>query len=118
MKSSTRLKTYCFLLSVAMGLCLSGCSTPEEQAAYRRQQRIEKENERKKQIARFSKKCKEYGFKQETTEFSQCLQQAEQQDALERSVRLQKRRVEQNEKNPFESMMELENKTREQFNSK
>lgn len=117
MKVTMRLQIGSHLSLIALVLCFSGCSTPEEQAAYR-QQRIEKENERKKQLTRLSKKCRDYGFKNDTTEFSQCLQQAEQQETLERSVKLQKRRVQQGEKDPFESMLELENKTREQFNNK
>ena len=84
----------------------------------RREQQIEKENARKKFLSMLSKKCKEYGFKPGTTEFSQCLQQAEQQETLTRSVKLQKKQIEQNEKSLFESMMELENKTRQQLNQK
>jgi hypothetical protein len=97
---------------------LLACATPEEQAVKRREQQIEKENARKIFLLTLSKKCKDYGFKSGTTEFSQCLQQAEQQEILSRSVKLQKKQIEQNEKSLFESLMELENKTRQQLNQK
>ena len=97
---------------------LLACATPEEQAVKRKEQQIEKENARKIFLLTLSKKCKDYGFKAGTTEFYQCLQQAEQQEILSRSVKLQKKQIEQNEKSLFESMMELENKTRQQLNQK
>lgn len=93
-----------------------GCATAEEQAALKRQHLIEKENARTKFLANLAKKCKEYGFKIGTVEFSQCLQLAEQQATMSRSVNLQKKQLEQNEKSLFESLMELENKTRQQLN--
>jgi len=111
-------KAYLVPALLTATLLLLACATPEEQAALRREQQIEKEIARKKFLAGLSKKCKEYGFKAGTTEFSQCLQQAEQQELLSRSVKLQKKQLEQNEKSTFEAMMELENKTRQQLNQK
>jgi len=106
-------------------LLITACSTPQEKAAQRRQQRIEMENEkieiektRQRFLAKLSKKCRDYGFKAETNEFAQCLQQAEQQDLLARSVQLQQQQVQQNEKNPFKEMMDADKNTRELFKDK
>jgi biopolymer transport protein ExbB/TolQ len=111
-------QTFLIPLILMTSVLLLACATTEEQAVKRREQKIEKENARKNFLLSLSKKCKDYGFKAGTTEFSQCLQQAEQQEILSRSVKLQKKQIEQNEKSLFESMMELENKTRQQLNQK
>lgn len=112
MSSGFRLITIVLFFS----FLISGCATPEEQAALKRHNQIEKENARAKFLVNLAKKCKEYGFKVGTMEFSKCLQNAEQQATMSRSVNLQKKQLEQNEKSLFESMMDLENKTRQQLN--
>ena len=101
---------------------LLACSTPKEQAEQRRQERIEreivkikKEEARQRYIAKLSKKCRGYGFKAETTEFAQCLQKAEQQDLLSSSVHLQHQQVQQNERSPFQGMIDADKHTRELF---
>jgi len=109
-------QTYLISILLSSSVLLLACATPEEQAAKRREQQIHKDNARKNFLSTLSKKCKDYGFKAGTTEFSQCLQQAEQQEIMSRSVKLQKKQIEQNEKSLFESIMELENKTRQQLN--
>ena len=94
---------------------LTACSTPEERAAEIKQQKAEQKIARQKYIAKLSNKCKEYGFKPATPEFSQCLQTAEQQDTLERSVYLQQQQLNQNKPNPFQSMMDADKNTRALF---
>jgi outer membrane biogenesis lipoprotein LolB len=88
---------YEFLPLVALStvLFLSGCASPEQRAAYQRQQQWQAEQNQRSAFQSFVKKCEGYGFKSGTTAFAQCLQQAEQQSVIENAMQGQ-----QNQQSP------------------
>lgn len=77
------------LAVIIFALLVGACASPEQQAAYRRQQQMQAEQIRRNAFQMLVNKCEAYGFKSGTTAFAQCLQQAEQQAVIESAVRSQ-----------------------------
>jgi len=76
-------------ISVVVSACslLPACATPEQRAAYERQQqyqaeqaRIQAQQARQQYLSQLGSKCAQYGFKTGTDAYAQCVQNAEQQD--------------------------------------
>ena len=65
---------------------LYGCASPEQRAAYEREQQEQARQREQSRVAALKYKCLQYGFKSGTTQFAQCLQQAEQQEAMNNAI--------------------------------
>jgi hypothetical protein len=77
------------LVAISLTLFLSGCASPQQQAAYQYQQQSQAEQNQRNVFQSLVNKCEGYGFKSGTTAFAQCLQQAEQQLVIENAMRAQ-----------------------------
>lgn len=75
-------------LALALGLfALAGCgSTPEQRARYAQEQQdrayqaqMERQRNQERWADGLKEQCRSYGFREGTTEFSQCLMQTDQQ---------------------------------------
>jgi hypothetical protein len=88
-----KLSIFLFRIFIFLPLtALVGCASPEQQAAYQRQQQWQAEQNQRNAYQSLVNKCESYGFKRGTTPFAQCLQQAEQQAVIERAMRDQQNR--------------------------
>ena len=74
------------LLIELIFMALSGCASPEERSAYQRQQQWQAQQAEQTRVGALMGKCDGYGFSRGTPQFSQCLQQAEQQQVLENAI--------------------------------
>lgn len=77
------------LILILFSSVLSGCASPEQRAAYEREQQEQARQMEQSRVAALRNKCLQYGFKSGTTQFAQCLQQAEQQEAMNNAIRWQ-----------------------------
>jgi hypothetical protein len=68
---------------------LSACASPQQIAEQARQQQYQAQLAKMEYESRMNSKCANYGFKSGTTEFAQCLQQAEQQESMDNAVKFQ-----------------------------
>jgi hypothetical protein len=77
----------CLGLTLVAIIFMTGCgSTPEQRARYAQEQRdraylaqVERQKAQERWMDGLKDKCANYGFKQGTSEFSQCLMQTDQQ---------------------------------------
>jgi hypothetical protein len=81
---AVKFKSVLFITFIFMAL--SGCASPEQRAANQRQQQWQVQQAEQARVGALMRKCDSYGFRRGTTEFAQCLQNAEQQKALEDAI--------------------------------
>jgi hypothetical protein len=77
---------------------LVGCTTPEQRAEKDRQKQYRAQEAEQANTARLNVKCAGYGFQRGTTAFAQCMQQAEQQQAMDAALQMQKDELDRQEK--------------------
>ena len=77
---------------------LAGCTTPEQRAEQDRQEQYRAQQAQLANTARLNAKCAGYGFQRGTTAFAQCMQQAEQQQAMDSVLLMQKNELDRQEK--------------------
>ena len=84
-----KVKIALMFLSVIL---LVGCATPAERAAQEHKKSIEVWSKNYRAQQDRQEKCSGYGFQSGTTAFAQCLQQAEQQESMDKAIMLQQSR--------------------------